>query len=83
MRRTISIVSFALLALAAAGAKAQEKPQEIGDVTEYTFPDEAVVGGIPGADEVRVTVRPKGKSHSLIRVRTHFVRAMLLSVEDI
>lgn len=83
MRTTISIIALALCVSAAAGARAQETSGPVEDVTEYTFPDEAVVGGIPGAGEVRITVRPKGKSHSLIRVRTSFVRAMILSVEDI
>jgi hypothetical protein len=85
MKRTISIIAFALLASAALGASAQgqDKGEQINDVTEYTFPDEAVVGGLPGANESVIVVRPRAKTHSLIKVRTNFVHAMLKSVEDI
>jgi hypothetical protein len=83
MKRTISIIAFALLASWALAASAQGQEERIDDVTEYTFPDEAVVGGIIGADGARVSVRPKPKTHSLIKVRSNFVQAMLTSVEDI
>jgi hypothetical protein len=86
MERIIAIAAVALLLGAALPVGAQAKAragQEIDDVTEYTFPDESVVGGLPGADDVRIVVRPKPKARSLIQVRTNFVHAMLKSVEDI
>jgi hypothetical protein len=85
MKKKISIIAFALLVFPAlgAGAQGQDKNAQANDVTEYTFPDEAVVGGIPGADEVRVIIRHPPKQRSLIKVRTNFVRSLLKSVEDI
>ena len=85
MRKTISIIAFAILACAALGASAQGqgKNEEINDVTEYVFNDLSVTGGIIGPEGVRIDVRKKGKTKSLIKVRTNFVRSMLQSVEDI
>ena len=85
MKRTISIIAFALLASAALGASAQGngKNEEINDVTEYIFNDLNVQGGIIGPEGVRVDVRKLGKTKSLIKVRSNFVHAMLRSVEDI
>jgi len=65
---------------AGAPAAAQDEP---GDVTEYTFPDEHLVGEIVGPGGTGITVGPKGESRSLIRVRGHFVREMIRSVEEI
>jgi hypothetical protein len=85
MKKSISLIAAAvcLSGSLAANAQGRDETQRVDDVTEYTFPDEAVVGGLPGADEARITVRPRAKSHSLIKVRTHFVPSMLRSVEDI
>ena len=85
MERIITIVAAALCLCAAlpAGAQARQGGESANDVTEYTFPDEAVVGGLPGVDEAVVVVRPRAKSRSLIKVRTNFVPAMLKSIEDI
>jgi hypothetical protein len=85
MKRTISIIAFALSATAALGAGAQTPPRggEISDVTEYKFEDVAVTGAVIGPDGVRIDVRTLGKTRSLIKVRSNFVRAMLQSVEDI
>ena len=85
MRRTISIAIAALCLAGAfvASAQTKEAKDEIDDVTEYTFPDEAVVGGLPGTDEIHVVVRKPPKTRSLIKVRSNFVHAMLKSVEDI
>ena len=85
MRKTISIIVFALLACAALGASAQgqDKNEEINDVTEYIFNDLNVTGGIIGPEGVRIDVRKLGKTKSLIKVRSNFVRSMLQSVEDI
>jgi hypothetical protein len=52
------------------------------DSTEYIFSDETVVGGLLGIDEAVVTVRPRGVERSLIKVRSHFVKEMLKSVES-
>jgi len=85
MKRTISIIAFAILACAAlaASAQGQGKSEEINDVTEYTFPDEAVVGGIVGTEGEHIIIRNPPKQRSLIKVRTHFVPSLLKSVEDI
>jgi len=85
MKRTISIIAFALLASAAlaASAQGQGKGEEINDVTEYVFNDLNVTGGIIGPEGVRIDVHKRGKTKSLIKVRTNFVRSMLQSVEDI
>jgi predicted small secreted protein len=85
MKRTISIIAFALMASAALGASAQGQGQgeEINDVTEYIFNDLNVQGGIIGPEGVRIDVRKLGKTKSLIKVRNNFVHAMLRSVEDI
>jgi predicted small secreted protein len=85
MKRTISIIAFAILTCAAlaAGAQGQGKGGEINDVTEYIFNDLNVTGGVIGPEGVRIDVRKQGKTRSLIKVRTNFVRSMLKSVEDI
>lgn len=84
MKRTISIIAFAVLACAGLCAGAQGQGDgEINDVTEYTFPDEAVVGGIVGTEGEHITIRNPPKQRSLIKVRTHFVPSLLKSVEDI
>jgi len=85
MKRTISIIAFALLASAALGASAQgqDRNGQINDVTEYIFNDVTVSGTIIGPDGVRIDVRKQGKTKSLIKVRSNFVRSMLQSVEDI
>jgi hypothetical protein len=85
MKRAISIIAFALLATAALGANAQGqgKDAQINDVTEYIFNDLNVTGTIIGPEGVRIDVRKQGKTKSLIKVRSNFVRSMLQSVEDI
>jgi len=85
MKKTISVIAFALLASAAFGASAQgqDKNAQINDVTEYIFNDLNVTGGIIGPEGVRIDVRKLGKTKSLIKVRNNFVRSMLKSVEDI
>jgi hypothetical protein len=85
MKKTISIIAFALLASAAlvASAQGQDKDERINDVTEYVFTDLNVSGTIIGPEGVRIDVRKQGKTKSLIKVRSNFVRSMLQSVEDI
>jgi hypothetical protein len=85
MKKKISIIAFALLASAALGASAQgqDKNAQINDVTEYIFNDLNVTGTIIGPEGVRIDVRKLGKTKSLIKVRSNFVRSMLQSVEDI
>jgi hypothetical protein len=85
MNKTISIIAFALLSSAALGASAQgqDKNAQINDVTEYIFTDLSVTGTIIGPEGVRIDVRKLGKTKSLIKVRSNFVRSMLQSVEDI
>ena len=85
MKKTISIIAFALLASAALGASAQDQGRsgQINDVTEYIFNDLNVSGTIIGPEGVRIDVRKQGKTKSLIKVRSNFVRSMLQSVEDI
>ena len=53
------------------------------DVTKYEFEDANVEGGLPGTNGEQVLVRPKARERSLIRLRTHFVRELLKSVESI
>ena len=53
------------------------------DITEWKFHDEIVEGVTVGPDGTGIRVRPTGKSRSLIKVRGHFVREMIKSVEDI
>lgn len=52
------------------------------DVNEYIFSDENIVGELPNMDSVSIYVRHPGKEKSLIRLKTHFVREMLKSVES-
>ena len=84
MKKTISIIAFAVLACEGLCASAQgQDNEEINDVTEYIFNDLSVTGGIIGPEGVRIDVRKLGKTKSLIKVRSNFVRSMLKSVEDI
>ena len=57
--------------------------QEAEDVTEYTFEDTTLLGELIGIDQVDIVVRSRGREKSLVRVRTHFVKEMLKSVEKI
>jgi hypothetical protein len=85
MGKAISVIVFALLACAAlaANAQSQDRNQQINDVTEYIFNDLNVSGTLIGPEGVRIDVRKQGKTKSLIKVRSNFVRSMLQSVEDI
>ena len=83
MKRTITVIAFALLACTALGAGAQEKEPGVNDVTEYIFNDVSVTGTIIGPDGKDIIVRRPAKTKSLIKVRSNFVHAMLKSVEDI
>jgi hypothetical protein len=87
MKRIIAIIAAAVCLHAALPAGAQERAEagekQISDVTEYKFDDVTVTGDIIGPDGTIVIASLKGKSRSLIKVRSNFVRSMLQSVEDI
>jgi len=53
------------------------------DVTEYFMDGDNVQGSTIFPDDGIVTVRHRGKSKSLIKVRRHFVAEMIKAVEDI
>jgi hypothetical protein len=81
MKQVMGFVCFIGAALfMGTAAAADEKPL---DVTKYEFEDANVEGGLPGTNGVQVTVRPRGRERSLIRVRTHFIPEMFKSVESI
>ncbi len=49
----------------------------------YTFEDDPLDAAPEGAREARIMVRPVGKRTLLIRPRTHFIRELFKSAEDL
>jgi hypothetical protein len=79
MKRCIAFMCATLTALIIGSAALADEAAL--DATEYIFKDENVMGELVGNEGVSVMVRPKGPDRSLIKVRSHFVKEMLKSVE--
>lgn len=75
------LIAFLLaLGLPAAGAQADDGSS---DTTEYKFDDTLVDGSMPSAKGEVLFVRKRAQRESLIRVREHWVRELLHSVENL
>lgn len=88
-----------LVALVASPALAQDPPADDIDLagrtegeapavvykerTEYDFEDDIVEGGTLNPDMEYTDGRVKDRHRSLIRIRTHFLPALLASAEDL
>jgi len=81
MERMLAIAIAAALMLMGSGANAQDGVAE--DVTEYFMDVDSVEGTTLFPNEGIVTVRHRGKTKSLIKVRRHFVVEMIKTVENI
>ena len=81
MKRFISIMAAMLVLFVLGAANAQGVTY--AETTEYSFDDDVVTGDLVRPDGELTTVRKSGRTKSLIRVRTDFVREMLKSVENL
>ena len=76
-----------LCALGAAGNVAAEPPTDPaakrGDVTNYSFDDDRVLGDGTQPSVEHITVLQRSGRESLIRVREHFIPELYKSVETL
>ena len=81
MKRLVVVVVVAMFTLAGSAALADDRFEN--GVTEYEMDKENVNGEIVGPLGDVLTGGRKIKDHSLIKVRSNFVKQILMSVEDI
>jgi len=80
-----ALAGMALIAVSASSAWAQETVSvtESDDSYGYTFGDELLQGDGLDSSAPRIEVRTTGRRDRLIRPRVHFVRELLMSVENL
>ncbi len=65
-------------------AAAHAAPSErVDDTVSYNFEDDLVKGDLVAPNGEILMARRGGKKESLVRVREHFVRELLQSIEDL
>ncbi len=97
MKKVLSILVFAGIALATSHAAAQDALPTAGEAmgntgggdvvykkeTRYDFEADDVEGNLVKPDEANLNAEQHGKTSSLINIRSDFVNEMVESVEDI
>ncbi len=85
MKRMIAVVfvMLSVLCVHQAAFAGESTDASISDVTEYKFTDDTVTGDLVGTEGVSILARPNGAARSLIKVRLHFVKELLKSVETL
>jgi hypothetical protein len=76
------LVAFALLALTATPALAQDNPEPNKTITEYDFKDDVVTGKLKRPGDV-IQGEPRAQSESLVTPRKNFVPELIKSVEQL
>ena len=76
-------VALAAIFIFYTGAAQAAHGERVDDTVAYDFEDDLVKGDLVAPMGEILTARRGGKKESLVRVREHFVRELLQSIEDL